>query len=132
MLLEPKGNVTLEDRAQFVRSVASAGILTALNQIYKDDPAKKLEKAQDLKSTLDTTVIPLLQDRTVSVDATTEKLLLAKIPLEYQPYLQMAMAYLRQYYNTPQVGEMLTDDQWMLFISLFYGINDGLDLVIGT
>ena len=130
-LLEFKDNMTTEDKARFVRSASTAATLIAFNEIYKDDAQRKRDKAYELKNSLESTVIPLLQDRTVSVDSTTEKLLMTKIPMEYQAYFNVAMMTLRMYYETPDVGELLDDDQWQIFISFFYGITDGLDLIIG-
>jgi hypothetical protein len=95
-----------------------------------DDEMEQVEAAKKLKLEIDKNVLGILLSPDSTVDEATQKLLFAKIPLKYAIYLQNAINLFKLYYETPQVGEVLSEENWRLLVALFDGVSDGCDLVI--
>lgn len=127
--VQSKDGLTIDQKAELVKSTASTAIFVAIREIH-DDKAQQTQKATEIKAELENTVLPLLSDRNATVDENTEKLLMVKIPPEYRAYLQSAVTMLRTYYTTPKTGDVLSDSQWKILNAFFSGLLNGANLVI--
>lgn len=129
-LVKPRENLTIEQKENLVHTAGQTAISLALMEIYKK-PEDQIKMATELKAEIDKNVLNgILLDPNGTVDETTEKLVFAKIPPKYAIYIQSAMALFHAYYETPKLGEVLTQDNWLLLTALFKGISDGCQLVI--
>lgn len=128
--IKPREDVTVEDEARLIHTTAQAAISLAINEVY-DDPAEKVEKATELKGEIDKNVLQgILLSPDATVDSVTIQLLMKKVPPQYGIYLQNVVALFQTYFETPDVGESLGDDNWRRLTALFQGLSDGCQLVI--
>jgi hypothetical protein len=123
-------DLTPEQQQTVLHDTAQAAVSLAIVSIY-DDEAVQLKKAKNLKLEIDKNILNgILLTHTGTIDRATEKLLFAKIPPEYRLYLQNSMLLLNMYYTTPDLGELLHEEDWKLLVALFKGVSDGCQLII--
>jgi hypothetical protein len=130
--IQPRnGELTIDDKANMLRAAAQSAISIAIVNIYDDQPNRQIAKARALKKEIDDNILNgILLDPSGTVDETTEKLLLAKIPPQYGVYLQNVIILFRMYYETPEVGDILDEDNWKMLTALFQGLSNGCQIVI--
>lgn len=129
--IKPRGDLSLDDQKRLIHDTAQTAISIGINEIYKDDDAKKVERASELKQSVDENILNgILLTSDTTVDQVTIQLLMKKIPPQYALYLQSALTLFQVYFETPEVGEILSDRNRQLFVSLFQGVSDGCQLVI--
>lgn len=128
-LLTANINLTPEQQASAIKSLARTGTFIALTEIY-DDKAKLREKAIELKTPIERDVLPLLRDGAATFDSTTIRLLQSKIDRRYAIYIQQSIDLLLIYYKLPEPGELMSPESLLLWEALFQGILEGADQAI--
>lgn len=129
-IFQPNPDITIEQKEEVVYNAAKSATFFAIREYYDDDVDKQNERAQWFIDQMDENIWPILNDVNSTLDSTTEKLLMEKIPVEWRPLMHTAFAVFRMYYRTPNVGEILSGDNYRLLVALFTGINDGCEMVL--
>lgn len=129
-ILQPSGDISVDKQAEIIRTTTQTAVYMGLSEMY-EDVEDRVEVAQEIKEVLDRDIIPLLINPDATLNYITFKLITSKLENpQYQVLLQHGLAILNTYMETPQVGDVLTQDQVTLLTALITGASQGLDLVI--
>lgn len=123
-------NLPIDRKEQLLHDAAQGATSLALLEIYGEDEEKLAKNAQELKAYVDALLDGVLGDPAINVDEAVESLASSKLPARYQIYLQNALSLFRTFYKTPEIGEVLNNDNWRLLVALLQGISDGCQFAI--
>jgi len=120
-----ESEISQEEKVQIVFDTARAGTFAAMQRLGGAE-----ERAEELIELIDETILPLLaSDQSIGKD--TSDLILSLLPSDYEIYLSPAFTTFHAYYETPDLNEILSDDNIELIRSLFNGIRSGAEEFVG-
>lgn len=122
----PKTDMTIEQQITVIGSTARTATFVALTET-SDNDTELSEKATELKASIETDILPLLYDGSVTFNEVTIGLLEQKIDRRYMVYLSQAFVLLELYYEVPDVGDIMTSDDISLWVAFLEGILQGAD-----
>jgi len=120
-----ESEISQEEKVQIVFDTARAGTFAAMQRLGGAE-----ERAEELIELIDETILPLLaSDQSIGKD--TSDLILSLLSSDYEIYLSPAFTTFHAYYETPDLNEILSDDNIELIRSLFNGIRSGAEEFVG-
>lgn len=127
-LLDLGKNMTIEQKEAVLHDAAEGAIVITLTKVYNDD-VKRLQQAKSIKKLIDENVMRVLsQNPTKAVEIAGN--LFDEMPPEYSVYMNTAINLLQIYVETPDVGELMGEDNYRMVVAVLKGISDGCQSII--
>jgi hypothetical protein len=136
-LLQPREDIPIEQQQRFVRNAAKSAVFFAIREIHKNDLEAQTHLASWLDNEIEQNIRPILLDPDLTLDQATLDLLMIKLlkaddGAQWAIFIQNALDVFNMYFRTPNVGEIISGDNWLLLVALFDGVQDGCRLVLLT
>jgi len=131
-----KTNVNLSEservlqNANTIHDIVSEATFVAIKKVYKDNKAKQIIKAAKLRNTIDSHILPLLNDSSENITQDIQEEFFSSIPEEYHGLMATAYETFYQHYEFPVTSEFLPDPYLTYLRSFFNGVRSGANKVL--
>jgi len=127
-LLSVVKNMTIEQKEAVLHDASQGAIAITLTKVY-DNKAERIHQAQDIKMWVDEVVLKALSNDPTAAVAIADGLF-DKMPPEYSIYMNTVVNLLQVYVETPDVGEIIGEENYRMVVAVLQGISDGCQSVI--
>lgn len=126
-LLNFGNDMTIEQKESVLHDAAQGAMSITLSRVYEDKD-ERLKQAEDIKKWIDEMLDGFSQNPLVAVELA--KGLFDQMPPEYNAYMQTVINLLGVYIETPNMGELVGENNYRMVVAMFKGISDGCQSVI--
>lgn len=126
-LLNIGKDMTIEQKESVLHDAAQGAISITLSRVYEDKD-ERLKQAEDIKKWIDEMLDGFSQNPLVVVELA--KGMFDQMPPEYNAYMRTVINLLGMYIETPNMGELVGENNYRMVVAMFKGISDGCQSVI--
>lgn len=127
-LLNFSNDMTIEQKESVLHDAAQGAMSITLSRVYEDKD-ERLKQAEDIKKWINETVLDGFSQNPLAAVKLANGLF-GQMPPEYNAYMQTVINLLGVYIETPNVGELVDENNYRMVVAMFKGISDGCQSVI--